>query len=474
MPGKTGGHRRGCCTGRRVVRPRALLSLALAAAAVSLALLPATAGAVTGSNPASPSEAPWMVRLFFDFPNNSWLDCTGEIVAHGLILTAGHCVSEGECNPSIQPNKVAIRFSNGQLLTTLNPQITIEPGFSCSSGISAIDQAVVHFSDPWGMPSLPLASAAQVASFVNQGVTVFGAGQYTQQGGVWILPIWVRKSVNGGMFMNPYCQAPHQVCFRYTGSTIRLGDSGGAFVGWVGHWVLLAVTSHSYGVLASGASMADPTARGWLNSQISSSGGGGLGANQFHVMNASGGIYWRSAPDWYTAEAVAGNGFYPNTVIAVSCYQSGAANVPGSSDSMWEQASWVSGSGSGHGWINEHFINDGSAINQPSPGVPPCSSPPPPPSHDFSVMNASGGIYWRSGPDWNTAEAVAGNGFYPGTVISVSCYQSGAANVPGSSDSMWEQASWVSGPGSGHGWINEHFINDGSAINQPSPGVPPC
>lgn len=76
-------------------------------------------------------------------------------------------------------------------------------------------------------------------------------------------------------------------------------------------------------------------------------------------------------------------------------------------------------------------------------------------------MNASGGIYWRSAPDWNTAEATAGNGFYSGTVIAVHCCQSGSGNVPGSTDSMWEQASWVSGPGTGNGWINEHFINDG-------------
>ena len=92
----------------------------------------------------------------------------------------------------------------------------------------------------------------------------------------------------------------------------------------------------------------------------------------------------------------------------------------------------------------------------------------------YSVMNASGGIYWRSAPDWNTPEAIAGNGFYPDTIISVQCYQSGAGNVPGSSDSMWEQATVVGGSGSGSGWINEHFINDGSSINQPSPGVPAC
>jgi hypothetical protein len=39
---------------------------------------------------------------------------------------------------------------------------------------------------------------------------------------------------------------------------------------------------------------------------------------------------------------------------------------------------------------------------------------------------------------------------------------------------MWEQGSWSSGPGTGSGWINEHFINDGSGINQPSPGSSPC
>lgn len=72
-------------------------------------------------------------------------------------------------------------------------------------------------------------------------------------------------------------------------------------------------------------------------------------------------------------------------------------------------------------------------------------------------MNADGGIYWRSSPDWNTAEASARNGFYPDTIIKVTCYQSGATNVPGSSDSMREQASWVSGTGHGSRWISERF-----------------
>jgi hypothetical protein len=92
----------------------------------------------------------------------------------------------------------------------------------------------------------------------------------------------------------------------------------------------------------------------------------------------------------------------------------------------------------------------------------------------YSVMNAEGGIYWRSAPDWNTAVRVNGFGVYNGEIIEPHCYQAGAANVPGSADFMWEYASDVTGPGYGTGWINEHFINDGQPINQPSPGVPPC
>lgn len=122
---------------------------------------------------------------------------------------------------------------------------------------------------------------------------------------------------------------------------------------------------------------------------------------------------------------------------------------------------------------------EGHSVSQAEAcGGPPSSSPPggssPLPAHEFRVMNAAGGIYWRSAPDWNTPVAVAGNGVYPDTIIKVTCYQAGAANVPGTSDGMWEQASWVSGGGSSSGWINEHFINDGAALGQPSPGTSQC
>jgi hypothetical protein len=194
----------------------------------------------------------------------------------------------------------------------------------------------------------------------------------------------------------------------------------------------------------------------------------------YGVMNAEGGIYWRSGPDWNTPEAVAGNGFYPNTVIAIHCYQSGAGDVPGSTDSMWEQASVVGGSGSGGGWVNEHFINDGQPINQPSPGVPPCGSAPVPPSPSpapssppassglvFSVFNAEEGIYYRSSPSWGDTARTPGVGVYNGDRVELIC--SGFGDPVGPySDTAWSKVRNLTRPTIGEGWVNEHFINDGA------------
>jgi hypothetical protein len=66
----------------------------------------------------------------------------------------------------------------------------------------------------------------------------------------------------------------------------------------------------------------------------------------------------------------------------------------------------------------------------------------------FGTMNDAGGVYWRSAPDWNTPVAQSGNGFYSNTQVSVSCYQLGAGNIPGSANRMWVKASVVSGSGS--------------------------
>ena len=232
-------------------------------------------------------------------------------------------------------------------------------------------------------------------------------------------------------------------------------------------WGLAVSAIAATAVLGPAAATADPT---------------------FGVMNASGGIYWRSAPDWNTPVAVAGNGFYPNTTIAVHCYQSGAGNVPGSADTMWEQASVVSGSGTGSGWINEHFINDGAAINQPSPGVPPCNAPPapaPPPAPTpapaptptagnlvFPVYNADGGIYYRNSPNQGDTSQTPGVGVYNGDQVKLICGQFGGAGPNG--NTAWSYVQNLTRPSIGNGWVNEHFINDGAAFNALPGGEPTC
>lgn len=192
-------------------------------------------------------------------------------------------------------------------------------------------------------------------------------------------------------------------------------------------------------------------------------------------MNAEGGIYWRSGPDWNTSEAVVGFGFYPDTIVEVHCWQAGAGNVPGSTDYMWEQASDVGGSGYGSGWINEHFINDGQPINQPSPGVAPCgsvpspppTSPPPAPSTGggfvFPIVNAEGGIYYRYGPHWAETTQTPGEGVYDGDQVELICGAYGDAVGP-YSDTAWSKVRNLSRP-VGEGWVNEHFIDDGAPDN---------
>ena len=87
----------------------------------------------------------------------------------------------------------------------------------------------------------------------------------------------------------------------------------------------------------------------------------------------------------------------------------------------------------------------------PDPGPTSSPAPVPLPSGDYYVQNADGGIFWRSGADWNAAVATPGVGFYPGTVISPSCYASGAAHVPGPVDIMWERRAGSVGQGIGSG-----------------------
>lgn len=206
---------------------------------------------------------------------------------------------------------------------------------------------------------------------------------------------------------------------------------------------------------------------------------------RYEVMNAPIGVYWRSEPNWAAAERITGFGVYDGTIIEVHCYQSGTT-VEGSADTMWEQATDVGGRGYGSGWLNEHFINDGQPINQPSPGVPPCNAPPPPEEQHpapeehpsgggglvFPIFNAEGGIYYRNSPHWADTPQIPGVGVYSGDQVQLICGAFGDAVGP-YNDTAWSYVNNLSRP-VGEGWVNEHFINDGMLTNQFVVGEPMC
>lgn len=92
-----------------------------------------------------------------------------------------------------------------------------------------------------------------------------------------------------------------------------------------------------------------------------------------------------------------------------------------------------------------------------------------------SVVNADGGVFWRSQPNWETPIQVVQHGVYTGDQVELSCYMWGGTVPPYYDNSLWYQATVVSGLGVGSGLVNDHFIDSGTDVpNQPMPGVPEC
>lgn len=102
----------------------------------------------------------------------------------------------------------------------------------------------------------------------------------------------------------------------------------------------------------------------------------------------------------------------------------------------------------------------------------------------YPVMNTSeyppDGVYFRTGPDWARVDRTTGYGVYAGERVRLKCHASGT-NVPrrdGRSNTVWYSADNTSRPTvagrANSGWINAHFVNDGTGPNQVAPGVPAC
>ena len=242
--------------------------------------------------------------------------------------------------------------------------------------------------------------------------------------------------------------------------------------------------------------------------------GAALGASGpvFTVMNTSetppDGVWFRNSPHTADTARVTGLGVYMNERVQLQCDAAGDA-VGKYNDSLWyfvvDVTRPTNNGVPNQGFLNAHYINDGQTANVVDAGVPACvnnappnSSPPPTPapnppapppssssaptptqtpvpSNVKTVVNADGGIYWRSGPDWSFVVTDPGHGIYTGDRVNLNCFVNGGTVPPLNSNALWYFASIYSGRGIGQGYLNDHFLNTGLNVpNQVVPGVPAC
>lgn len=175
------GHRLG-----RVVRSLALFGAALAGAAVPA--LPAVAAtgpaqgagpAIVNGEPAASTDYPWAVALA---DANGVQFCDGTLIAPKRVVTAAHCMTNR------QPASVYVIGGRTDLAqatpgdaVSVAARIDIAPGYT--SALVGEDAAVVTLADPFGYPTLPLATPADSGLYApGTAATVLGWGKLAQNG----------------------------------------------------------------------------------------------------------------------------------------------------------------------------------------------------------------------------------------------------------------------------------------------------
>lgn len=246
------------------INSRCLRRLVIVTTVAYMAVLPIAvpdSGAISGGVTGVAGEAPWAVRL--ETTGGSPF-CSGVLISARVVVTAKHCTATRAAS------SIRVRFPSGGTRTAVSKREANTVDIAVLQLSSSVSARPVHVSR----------NEDTLRSFINRGVTFYGWGRTSANSG---LSSVVRKTPDGSWRGAQYCQSwfgPEgtRACFLKTrtlaqdGVALFPGDSGGAWVGWVGgRWVLLAVERGGISLLSpssrgpeGGPSVAAPRVRRWL------------------------------------------------------------------------------------------------------------------------------------------------------------------------------------------------------------------